>query len=260
VIGHAGWQTAGTVVVVEANRSSRLKAQSRQALLHVTSEDEAAASLQARLALFSKVMFWSFLTLMAFLAGAYWKYQDIKPAHNDVVFGVGALGLAVMAFTWRFALIGKPLSITVLYRIDYLYAIGIGLVFALSAALSPDLPPATYTTLIYASFTVFMRAIVVPSSGRRTAVVSGLIFVQLVIAGIVLISTRTAAQEARDLPTAALILGGLVFGSSSVFAAVIGAIAVAVVLVDSLFGARGDEPPADPGDPARLTVDLRHRR
>ncbi len=148
--------------------------------------EEARAQLQARLIALSRMMFWSFLTLVAFLAAMYHAYPALQPRHNDIVFAVGALGLAVMAVIWRGSLLRGPLSLRALGRIDLVYAVGIGFGFAASAALAPDLEPAAYVSLIFAYLAVLSRALVVPSSGPRTTFVSALALTPLAIAAIVL--------------------------------------------------------------------------
>jgi serine/threonine protein kinase len=122
--------------------------------------------------------------------------------------------LAIMAFIWRALLYRKDLSVDALYRIDYMYAGTIGASFAASAALQYDLRPAAYTSLIFASFTVFTRALFVPSTGKRTAVVGSITFAPIVAAGVFL-----AYQWPQDLPRAAYVGGGVLICSVAVLIA-----------------------------------------
>jgi serine/threonine-protein kinase len=180
-------------------------------------EDAARGYLQTRLTLFTKLMFWSMTALLAFLYGMYWVYPDYEPDRNhEIIIGAVVL-LGVMAAIWRVILLRRALSVRWLYTLDVIYAIGIGGAFAFSAVLAKDLRPAGYTTLMYSAFTVFMRAIVVPSSGRRTAVVSLIVFVPVWIAGGVL--ARTTTQE---LPGPAFVVGAILLGAVPVLLASVG--------------------------------------
>jgi serine/threonine-protein kinase len=98
-----------------------------------------------------------------------------------------------------------------------IYAIGIGGSFAVSTLLASGLHAAGYASLIYAAFTVFMRAIVVPSSGRRTAIVSALVFVPMWIAGVIL-----ALQTEQEVPGPAFVVGGLMLGIVPILLASVG--------------------------------------
>ena len=148
--------------------------------------DTARADLQSRLASLFKLMFWSFAVLLAFLWGLYHAYPEIEPRHNGWVYTIAAAGLAIMGVLWRGVLTGKPLRRETLHAIDLFYAMGTGSVIAGAAMLAYDFRPSAYTCLIYACDAVLTRALVVPSSGRRTAVASDLAFVPMTIAAVVL--------------------------------------------------------------------------
>jgi len=208
---------SGTVgQMADAARSRRLAAQARRLLSwrSTGTEDEARADLQARLNVYSKLMFWSFVTLLGFLGMSYRLY-DIAPKHTNLVFGGAAVALAVMASVWRVWIVRRKLSVEALYRIDLMYASTIGLAFGASAALQSDFRPAGYTSLIFACFTVFTRALLVPSSARRTAIVASITFVPLVASGIYL-----GATTVQDLP-------GLAYGGGGIMMCAIGVLIAA---------------------------------
>ena len=204
--------------VANASRARRLLPQSRTA--HWRSEssaEDARGYLQTRLSLFSKLMFWSIVALLVFLTAMYRIYPSVEPKDNDVIFAGAVILLGAMAVLWRRVLVRRPLSVRVLHAIDVIYATGIGGAFAVSSVLAMDLRPAGYTTFMYAAFTVFMRAIVVPSSGRRTAIMSTLVFVPVWIAGVVL-----AIETTQELPSPAFIVGSLVLGIVPILLATVG--------------------------------------
>ena len=177
------------------------------------SEEESRAGLQSRLNAYSKLMFWSFLALLVFLSVSY-RIYDIRARYMDVVFGGSAVMLAVMAFIWRALLYRKELSVESLYRIDVLYAVATGASFGASAALQYDLRPAAYTSLIFAGYNVFTRALFVPSTPLRTAVVSSITFVPILASGVYLGLTTV-----QDLPAVTYIGGGVLVCTVAVLVA-----------------------------------------
>jgi serine/threonine-protein kinase len=218
VICRARWQILASVNSVANVKRPRRTARSRAALWRSAStDDDARAYLQTRLTLFSKLMFWSIVALLVFLTAMYRIYPEVEPRNNHVIV-VGAAGLlAVMAIVWRVLLVRRALSFRVLYALDIVYAAGIGGALGASALLAKDLRPAGYTVMMYAAFTVFMRAIVVPSSGRRTAIMSTVVFVPLWLAAIVLTTETT-----QELPSPAFVVGALVLGVVPILLAAVG--------------------------------------
>jgi len=147
------------------------------------SSEDARAYLQARLKLYSKLLFWVFFALLAFAFVMYDVLQIAQPQRQELVHGGGEIGLALVAGTWL-VLGRRRLSIESLYALDLLYVAVTGCTFAAGAYFSPDLKPAAYAALIGQICVLFARAIVVPSTGRRTAIVSALSFVPITAAAI----------------------------------------------------------------------------
>jgi eukaryotic-like serine/threonine-protein kinase len=181
------------------------------------SAEETRAYLQERLTLFTKLMFTSFAILMAFLAGMYLAYPSYEPPDNELIFIGGAAALAVMAAIWRLLLVGRTLSITALNRVDTVYAVCIGVAFALSAVLAYPLRPAAYASLVYGCCTVFTRAIVVPSSGSRTLLTSIALFLPMLVAACYLAVTTT-----QELPGPAFAAGAILLSTVAIVLATMG--------------------------------------
>ncbi len=158
------------------------------------SEEEARAYLQERLALLFQLMFWSIIALHGLLIAMFWQYPEVPQRNTDLVFIGSAGGLALMAFLWRGVLVRRELSVTALYRIDLVYSVGIGVGFGLSAYAQWRLHPAAYVSLVYATFTAYARALIVPSSARRTAIASSATFVPVAACAFAL------AFEPQELP------------------------------------------------------------
>ena len=199
------------------SRSRQLLAQSPVAWHAGPSDDEGRAYLQTRMTLYSSLMFCSIVALLLFLIATYWLYPAIKPRHNDAIVVGATIGLGILATLWRVVLIRRVVSVHALYALDVVYAACIGGWFGVSALLASDLRPAGYTVLIYAAFMVFMRAIVVPSSGRRTAVVSLLVFAPIWIAAVIL-----SFETTQELPAPAFVVGALVLGAVPILIALVG--------------------------------------
>jgi tRNA A-37 threonylcarbamoyl transferase component Bud32 len=183
-------------------------------------EEESRAYLQARLTAFSKVMFWALAALVAFLVPLYWAYEDMKPNNQSAIYVVALFGLLVLAVTWRGVLVRRALSVEALYRIDLIYMGLTGSIFAACSVLAYDLPASAYTCLIYAAFTMFTRAILVPSTAWRTVIVSTVTFVPMAGAAIAL--GLIAESPGRVTPGAAFASGGILLSAVAVLLAVVG--------------------------------------
>jgi eukaryotic-like serine/threonine-protein kinase len=164
-----------------------------------SSEEDARAFLQSRLAFLFKIMFWSLFALIAFLAMLYRIDEDNAPDERYTVYALSAAGLGAMAFIWRSLLVRRPLALRSLHALDLVYSLGIGASFGASAYLQSDLPVSSYLSFVYTTFTVFARALIVPSSGKRTAVASAITMAPMTTTALVL-----AIEREQDVP-------GLVF-------------------------------------------------
>ena len=168
---------------------------------------ESRAHLEERLAVLFKLMFWSFVALLAFLALLYRVYPEIEPKRDAYVFAISAVGLAIMAFLWRVLLVRRQLSLAWLHGIDVFYAGGTGVVFGASAVIASDFHPSAYTCLTYQCFAVLTRGLIVPSTGRRTALTSTVAFVPMGVAAVAL-----AITTKQGIPAPAFVVGFIVFG------------------------------------------------
>jgi len=173
-------------------------------------QEKARADLQQRLAVLFKVMFWSCVALVLYV---WWQNSFIEetkiPLQNRrIVYAYSAVGLIVMAVIWRVFLVGRHQSLKELHRTDFIYSAGIGLSFGAGAYLQRDLHASGYMALVYAMFTVFARALLVPSSARRTFATSLLTFIPMSVAALAVATTATdLTPEHRDLTPTAFFLG-----------------------------------------------------
>jgi len=182
-----------------------------------THEEEARAYLQARLTVFSKVMFWALIADVAFTNALYLWRPELTPHHNNLVLVEATLSLAALAVFWRVLLLRRELSLGALERLDLIYGLWVGSGLGLSASLAWEFRPAGYAALTWTCFMVLLRALLVPSTGRRTLVVSSITMLPLLAAAVVL---ATFANE--DLPGPAFVLGATMFTGVAVVLASIG--------------------------------------
>lgn len=172
--------------------------------------------LQQRLTTFAKLMCCAFLVLRVAEFVLYRVYLEIWPNHYWTIFAIGSASLALLAAAWG-VLARVELSRRALGAIDLGLMALCGAVFGAIAMLASNRPESAYTCLVYASFMVFTRTIVVPSSGRRTAIVSAIAMVPLAIAaGYLALTTK------EDVPGPAFFGGGLAYTSVGVAIAATG--------------------------------------
>ena len=149
------------------------------------SEADSRAYLQTRTTLLYQLMFWAFSALMVFLWAAYRRYPEIQPRLNYLVFTSFASGLVLMAVLWRGLLVRRTLTFEQLHGLDAFYTIGANSIIAFCAIVSSDQRQAAYTCLVYSSFAILTRALIIPSTGARTAIVSSLATIPMAISAVV---------------------------------------------------------------------------
>jgi serine/threonine-protein kinase len=195
----------------------------------VGSEEESREYLQARLTTLWKVMFWAFVALIGSQLLLYEHfYPFLKPRYQNVIYLMATVGLVLMAFIWRGVLVrNQQLSVKTLYGIDTFYAVASGTTLGVAAVCAYNFPPSHYVCLIYAAYAVFTRAIVVPSSFRRTLIVSTFNFVPLVAAALWLTFSNRSNIQAP---------GPVFFVGAAALSAV--AVVLAAVGSDRIYGLR----------------------
>ncbi|MGE5184487.1 MAG: serine/threonine-protein kinase, partial [Acidobacteriota bacterium] len=169
------------------------------------SAEEQRAYLQARLSLYSLLVLLSIAIDLTSLTVTYHLYPEIKPRHADGIAAAGTSSLVILAVL-RSVIARYRTPRAWLYRFDLLVAAGIGCFLAVGAYFADDLRPASYTALTLAYGLVFTRALVVPSSGTRTAFTTSLTFAPLLAAAIGL-----GVEVQQEIPPMMFIGGAFVF-------------------------------------------------
>ena len=183
--------------MVEGPASSRKMVTSRAGWQVMQRDEESRAYLQARLVLLSKLMFWSFIVLVGAMVGLYRQHPQITPPRQNDIYVIATIGVALLAVIWRGFLVRRELSLRWLYTIDLFYACSTGIVFACAAYLASARHYAAWVNVMWAILTTFLRTIVIPSSGKRTAVAGVLMFAPLLVSS-VLIALHTEPEIPAD--------------------------------------------------------------
>jgi serine/threonine-protein kinase len=167
-------------------------------------DEEARAYLQSRVSLFSILVFWATASLLGFVRGLYAIYPQTEPINVEIVHAISAIGLVTLGTIWTFGLRRRETSIAGLYRIDLAVTIVAGSILGLSMGLSPEQRAAVWIALVWQIWVVLGRSLLVPSTPRRTLVVSTLSFLPIVVAGITM---AILTPEYLEIPPVPFILG-----------------------------------------------------
>jgi serine/threonine-protein kinase len=186
-------------------------------------DEESRAYLQARLTLLSKLAFWSFIVLLGGMVALYAQYPHIQPKYNSRIYVIATAGLVCQAIVWRGWLVRRQLDLKSLYAIDMFYAFASGAIFGGAIAIAYDFRPSAEANSMWAVFLVFLRTIVVPSTGRRTVITGTLTLLPIVIG-------RIYITPYQPLPPLAHISSSIIVSTVVVLLASIGS--------DVLYGLR----------------------
>jgi serine/threonine-protein kinase len=168
-----------------------------------TNED--TLHVRQRLAVFAKVMLGAFLVLRLCEFLLYRLYLGILPNHYGTIVAIGGVNLVLLASAWT-VLARRPLPARALATVDLALMAACGTMFGLTGIFASNRPESAYTCLIYACFMVFMRTIVVPSSARRTLVVTSIAMFPLVAAALYL-----AILDEQDIPGRSFFAGATMY-------------------------------------------------
>jgi eukaryotic-like serine/threonine-protein kinase len=189
----------------------------RAGWMAVGQDEESRAYLQERLVLLSKLTFWSFIVLLASMVGLYAKYPRVAPVDNNDIYVIATIGLVVQAVIWRGFLVRRQLSLKVLYGIDWFYAAASGSIFASAAYISWDRAMSQMVNLIWAILVVFLRTIVIPSTGKRSAIAGTLMFIPFLVSALAL-----AFTSEQELPPDAYFMSALMVSVTVIVLSTIG--------------------------------------
>jgi eukaryotic-like serine/threonine-protein kinase len=202
--------------MAESPAGSR-KMVSTRAAWRGSDDEESRAYLQSRLTVLSRLMFWSFAVLLGGMVLLYKQYRYLEPRDNDRIYMIAGVGVLILAIVWRGFLVRRELSLRTLYAIDLFYALGTGIIFASAAYIAWDFRVSAWANLLWSCFTMFLRTIVLPSTGRRTAVAGTLLFAPMVLASIGL-----SIKGSPELPPSAYIGGMLMIANVVILLSTIG--------------------------------------
>ena len=172
-------------------------------------------------------MFASFTVLLVYITVLYKVYEDIEPDLNWIVDVISLVGLALLAITWRALLLRRTLPLAALRFVDVFYAVGTSTIFGASAVLAYDLHSSAWICLVSTCLMVLLRAVIVPSTGRRTLRIGIASCLPLTLATVII-----SYLEPQEIPGPAYVSGGALI--------CIGSILLAAISSDISHGLRRD--------------------
>ncbi len=196
---------------------SRKMVSSREAWRGMAQDEESRAYLQSRLIVLSRLMFWSFAILLVGMVGLYYQYPWLEPRDNKQIYAVASVGIVILAVIWRGILVRREIKLEYLHAIDMFYALATGTIFASAAYIAWDFRASQWANLLWSVFTMFLRTIVIPSTGRRTAIAGTLLFVPMIAAAIGL-----SIKTTPELPAPAYIGGMTIIAGVVILLSTIG--------------------------------------
>ncbi len=182
-------------------------------------DEETRAYFQERLRLFAKMMFIIDALFFAIAVGAYQAYPAMQPRHMDVLHVIGAAGLVLLGFMWRVLLQREHRSLQLLLLLDSVLVIGIATIFGVLCFFSYDRDVNMWSMFIWTVFMVTARVLYVPSTARRTAVLSGIALGCIAMAG-----TMVAIWQPQGLsvPGPVWAIGSTLYGAVAVLISAVG--------------------------------------
>jgi serine/threonine-protein kinase len=182
-------------------------------------DEESRAYLQTRLTLLSKLMFWSFIVLLGGLVALYKNPHVHEPKDNNQIYLIATIGLVVEAIIWRAFLVRKQLKLEWLYAIDLFYALATGTIFGAASFIAWELNSSAFANMLWSCFMVFLRAIVVPSTAKRTAIAGILLFLPINLSAVGLALFR---PQHLEIPGDAYVESALVISTAVIVLVSIG--------------------------------------
>lgn len=182
-------------------------------------DEETRTYFQERLRLFAKMMFIIDAVFFAIAVGAYQVYPEMQPRHMDVLHVIGVSALVLLGFMWRVLLKREHPSLKLLLLLDTVLVIGIALIFGVLCFFSYDHDVNMWSMFIWTVFMVTARGLYVPSTARRTAVLSGIAVGCIAVAG-----TMVAIWQPQGLsvPGPVWAIGATLYGAVAVLISSVG--------------------------------------
>ncbi len=135
-------------------------------------DEEGRQYLQERISLFARAMFLLLGGYFLFVLGVRIVYGELFPGNDVIGLLVAVTALTGMATLWRFTGSGKLRSARIVSVLDIACVIDPAALIALNAYLMRSMRISLFAAFVVLAFLVFGRALIIPSTGRRTFIVS----------------------------------------------------------------------------------------
>jgi len=185
---------------------------------HSPAADDERRFFQRRLSLLCGTLAGSFAALLGIINAIYYLYPQTVPEAVDIVNGFAVAGLLLTIVVLWTLLRGGVRSWRYLLGVDVAAVVVSSAFLTASAVLSDDRDANVYSAFIWVGYIVLARALILPSSGRRTLVLSAI--------GVALIAVAALVVDVDNTPRLALFGGALVFGGVAVALSTVGSAAL----------------------------------
>ena len=182
-------------------------------------DEETRAYYQDRLRLFAKMMVIIDSMFFAMAVVTYRVYPTMRPEYMTTLHLIGGAALVLFLVIWRVLLKREHRSLEMLLFLDTVLVVGIGIIFGVLCFFSFDHEANMWSMFIWTVFTVFGRVLYVPSTARRTAVLSSVALACIAVAGSAVVIWQ---PEALSVPGPVWAVGSTLYGAVAVLIASVG--------------------------------------
>ena len=167
-----------------------------------TSDEQTRAFVQSRIALFLKMMLAAYVCFVAFVNLMYWLYPAVRPEQATLVNYLSLVGMGCAPPAIYLTSRERVLPNWFLLGLDAVTVVIISGLLTASGVLADDQEINVYASFMWMGYSVLGRCLIVPSTPKRTAVLTTVGLSPLVFAALVV---------EVEFPTGPLLAGALIF-------------------------------------------------
>jgi len=175
--------------------------------------------LEQRVRLYAKLSLLGFCVLVGFTMLMYWTNPETESVHAKLVWVVAFASLAATTMVWYVGVHVRRRSVATLRLVEAVLTLSIGSIFGFLAYAQIDKPPNTWVAVLFNTFMVSGRVLVVPSTGARTLWLSSASWLPIIVAAGLI---NAYHPNALGLPPVILQVGVVMLSAVSVALATIG--------------------------------------
>ncbi len=180
--------------------------------------EESRAFLQERLASFSRTIAWLFGLVLVGEIGLFVVFPKYEPKNIRLAQALVIFGLVSQVVIWR-GLVRTPFRAGLLRALDATIMISAGVLMGIGSALIAETPAHVFVPFSVGLLLIFARVFFIPSSAKRTAILSTACMVPLSLGDI---SVGKVHPDTLGMPFALYGFGGLTIAALTIGLATIG--------------------------------------